>query len=168
MALIRLSKGIREYILKQERPGEIDKDIAEAEKQEAESDADKAFKDANLSRLRQVKDTLSKYGPTVWMIESISKAEVHRTLKKSDYKIRFESDDLTTGQVASVTLRSYDIVAKGLRGWKNLRGADGKEVEYKHEYIEDLEEAIIHELANEISGNVTPEEAKNSDSPPSS
>lgn len=58
-----------------------------------------------------------------------------------------------------------EYLKKGLLGWTNLKDVDNQEVKYSHANFALLPFPILTEIVGEISGTVTAEDEKNSDSP---
>ena len=173
--LIRFSKKEREYILEEEREGFYDKEIARL-KEEIEKLEDEQEKENQLKALEEFEEEaskrkarLEKYGPTVWKIKSASKEALSRALVKIK-GVKLSTNDLTDGEISTnileySRLKAIVIVKLGLVGWSNLRDEDGNEVPFSKDavdlVIDSMPDNALMELANEISGEVKADEAKN-------
>ena len=65
----------------------------------------------------------------------------------------------------ATTKNIKDYLKLGLMGWKNLKDIDGTEVPFKIENFQLLPFAVLTELVSQMSGTVTEEEEKNSETP---
>ncbi len=174
MAVLKLSKENRDYILDVETEKYWDDAIAKAEKELSAMKADHEDYDSKKEDLEtlkkeatKTKEHLAKYSPTIWKLHSISKLALSRALAKDNIEIgkfkgRKQADNaITTGSLALITIRAVQICKLGLDGWSNLRDENGNEIPFDRDLIEHLDEGILYKLANEISGVVTEEDASN-------
>lgn len=173
MAILKLSKETRDFILDVETEKYWDDAIERAEKElsgmktDDEDYESKKEEVANIKKEAQkAKEHLAKYGPTIWKIRSISKLALNRALARDNIEIgrlkgKKTDNVITTGSIALVTIRAIQICKLGIEGWSNLRDEKGNEIPFDPELIEHLDEGILYKLANEISGIVTDDEASN-------
>lgn len=173
--LIRMSKKEREYILRSEREGYYEKEIAKiGEELSKESDQDirKAKQDL-INDLEKVaaktKSHLEKHGPSKWFIRSASKEEIAKEMSRMRSVIgtskETDKDSITAGLMGTTKYLAIRQFKLGVVRWENLRDADGVEIPYSHKIVDDVVDAlpdhVIYEISNEIAGNVTEEDAEN-------
>jgi hypothetical protein len=115
-------------------------------------------------------ERLEKYGPAIWEIHSLTKKDIYKIKGAHPYEYKLDKKSLRMKSVGTQFLEYTDIVAleivdKGLDGVENLRDAQGNIIEFSKETKEDilngLDDFIIKELANEMSGVVKEQEIKN-------
>lgn len=116
------------------------------------------------------KERLAKYGPAKWKIHSLTKKQLYKIKGAHPYEYKLDKKSMRMKSVGTQFLEYTDIVAleiveKGLDDVENLRDAQGNVIEFTEETKEDilngLEDNIIKELANEMSGVVKEKEIKN-------
>ena len=174
MAILKLTRECRDYILKAEREGYWEQRILKLEQELASLPADNEDYETKKEELEDVKKStseakkhLEKHGPTTWKLHSISKLTLNKALGKDSFEIgtfnrKKQVDNIiTTGSIAMINTRAIHTVRLGLDGWSNLRDAEGSEIPFNRDLVELLDDGILYELANEISGNVEVEEEKN-------
>lgn len=114
---------------------------------------------AKHSQKIRVSDNLAELQTALASIEGKKPDEI----TEEDLSVLSGLDLTPMVQVSLDTLNTHIEVLQGgrLSGWKNVPVSDTEFLPYDPENIECLDAAIITELANEIMGVVTPEEAEN-------
>lgn len=176
MAILRLIKGTRDYILKSERDGYWDKRVEKLQKEIADIAGDSPELSDKQEELKELSKTaekekakFSKNGPTIWKLHSINKETLKKELANSRIVIgKFKGmskDEVTSGMIGYSSLVSLKTAKMGLDGWENLKDPNGSNVPFDRELIEQLDDWIITELANEINGAIDEEEEANLSNP---
>jgi hypothetical protein len=122
-----------------------------------------------------LKSERGKPDHTTWLVKSLSRRKRYSLYRDYDVPLPVEEEGTgekgafgrTMSQVYVGMDFMYGALHAGLAGWGRLFGGDGKEVAFSKDVIDNLPEDIVMELANEILGNVTEEEEKNSEAPSS-
>lgn len=172
MAILRLSKGSRDFVLKPETEGYWDKRIEKLEKEIADLSGDspelpdKKEELEDLSKLAgKAKKKLTKHGPTVWTVHSIDKESLKKEIANSRISLgkakEISKNEVTSGMLGYSGFIALKTVKLGLDGWKNLLDENGGEIPFDRELIGQLDDGILTELANEINGTIDEEEEKN-------
>jgi hypothetical protein len=181
--LVKMSLEDREYILKSERPGYWEKAVARVtseleELQTSPTPVDPTKLEAKKKELIALtknadttKKKLEQYGPTKWTLASVDKETLIKNtastnlnlghLDTVDNSIR----DVASGQVHFTHLSAISACKTGLKGWKNLRDAKGKEIPFNRELIGRLPLEILLELSNDILGVIDEDDEGNLEEP---
>ncbi len=184
MSFLRLSKEVRIYTLKSERPEywekrieTLQKEISDIESRSIEQQDTEKLQEKQ-EELKSVKEAqvkalakLEKYGPTKWKIVSISQMFIDKIMDKLDkpiMKIRGKGkDDLTSRQIGYTRSMAREICKEGLKGWSNLHDPDKPLPEGWNEMLpEEREKYAIpfdatlipelpYEITSELSNNIS-------------
>lgn len=178
---IRLSKGSRDYIPKNQRV-EFWEERIETLKQELKDipydQQDK--KDSKEKEIEAVKEAFKEAkffldklnGPTVFKIHSAKQSEISNTMPKH-LKKRFINASEELGVSVDTIEYSKELAIHickiGIDSWSNLVGVDSDgstavieySVDVRDEVIEQLPEDVRKDLSDEISGAISRESIKN-------
>ncbi len=182
--LVRMSKKQREYILRSERPGYFEEEIAKANEELAKiTDPDeieerKKAIDEFRKEGEKKKVLLEKYGPAKWYIKSASKEQLAAVMSRQKAVMGTtkggDKDSITAGMMGVTKLMSIQQFKSGFLRVDNLVDMDSPEdpatkkrltITVHANDVDDLIDAlpdyVIFEIAAEISGSITEDEAAN-------